>query len=217
MDTIGHYKECYRRAMELFGVKEGCKEAVGGNFVETGNLIAKLVKDLGLKPTDTLVDIGCGPGRLAFALGDYLASGRYVGFDIMEEPLAVARELCDPAYEFRFTDTFDIAMPDDSADMMTFISVWTHLQNHEAFKYLLEAKRVVRPGGKMVVSYAEWGRDACWPLFHENVTYGISPDHIFMQMMNQSQLSVWASRLGLEISFHGDPIGQDVVCFTKVD
>src|SRR5579862_1873540 len=40
----------------------------------------------GLRPDHDVLDIGCGVGRTARYLCDYLESGHYEGFDTMSEP-----------------------------------------------------------------------------------------------------------------------------------
>ena len=55
------------------------------DFKESGNdQLEFLVELCGLQPTDHVLDIGCGVGRLAVPLTRYLNSeGRYDGFDVI--------------------------------------------------------------------------------------------------------------------------------------
>ena len=58
----------------------------------------------GLKPDERVLDAGCGIGRIAVPLTEYLdESGGYEGFDIAPEGIAWCRENITPRYpNFRF-------------------------------------------------------------------------------------------------------------------
>ena len=66
--------------------------AVGGDFETVGVLEYCLLLQEGLKPEHTLVDVGCGSGRLAYQMKDYL-KGTYVGIDVVPELLRYATNL----------------------------------------------------------------------------------------------------------------------------
>ncbi|HUT04255.1 MAG TPA: methyltransferase domain-containing protein, partial [bacterium] len=175
-----------------------------------------LLNSTGLQPHHFLVDIGCGCGRLAHALGDYLAeAGKYLGFDIVEETLEVGRSVSDPSYEFRLIPDFTIDVPDNTADFVMFASVLTHLIDYECYRYLLEAKRIIKLDGKIVVSFARWD-SAYWWEFESLVQHGADPTlAIYINMMTHEMLKAWAKHLELNVSFMGpEHIGQDVAIFT---
>src|SRR5262245_51329776 len=44
--------------------------------------VSWLIDNAGLKPTDRFLDVGCGVGRVAIPLADYLQEGTYRGFEI---------------------------------------------------------------------------------------------------------------------------------------
>jgi SAM-dependent methyltransferase len=120
-----------------------------------------------LRPDHDVLDIGCGCGRLARYLCDYLdPSSRYEGFDIMARPIEWCRENITPNHpNFGFTATplhntiykpdpsfpdaaaFRFPYDDASFDFVAAQSVFTHLLPASAASYLKETARVLRPGG----------------------------------------------------------------------
>jgi SAM-dependent methyltransferase len=98
----------------------------------------------------TCVEIGCGAGRLTRALGSSFE--RVVGLDVSEEMLRMAREACPPNVELRRVDGPQIPLADDAADAVFSCHVLQHLETHEVMAaYLRDARRVLRPGGTLMV------------------------------------------------------------------
>lgn len=150
---------------------------VGGGgvqrFREIGEEFRGLFQEVGgLKPTDNVLDPGCGCGRMAIALGDFLeASARYEGFDIVREYTDWCTENITPQRpNFNFThvdlwnknynpegklqaDTFRFPYEDDSFDFAWLTSVFTHMLPADVAHYLDELHRVMRPGKRVLATY----------------------------------------------------------------
>ena len=58
--------------------------AIGGQFEACGIIEREILIQYGLRPDDYVVDVGCGSGRLAKPLADYLR-GPYLGIDVVPE------------------------------------------------------------------------------------------------------------------------------------
>lgn len=74
----------------------GYKAAVGAdehNWDSHGELQRDFLISQGLRPTHSLLDIGCGTGRLARKVVPYLDPGGYVGVDISIHAIAEAQRL----------------------------------------------------------------------------------------------------------------------------
>jgi SAM-dependent methyltransferase len=142
-----------------------------GDFAATGDeFLAHLIELVGLQPHQRVLDVGCGIGRLARPLAGFLdAGGSYAGFDV--NPVAVgwcqtrydrerfAFTLAD-LYNARFQPTgggkaaeFRFPYDDDAFDVAVAASVLTHLLEDEAEHYLAETVRVLRPGGRALVTF----------------------------------------------------------------
>jgi SAM-dependent methyltransferase len=134
------------KAMEL---------AIGGGFELIGPIEVGLLRHYGLPEDGYLVDVGCGSGRLAKPLSAWL-KGRYLGIDLVPALVAHARKIAArPDWRFEVIQHIGIPEQDDQADMACFFSVLTHLTHEQSYWYLEEARRVLKPGGRIVFSFLE--------------------------------------------------------------
>jgi ubiquinone/menaquinone biosynthesis C-methylase UbiE len=103
---------------------------------------------------ERVLDVGCGEGRFASELDR--AGVRVVGIDVAEEPLRRARER-DPALDLRLVDA-DGPWPleDASFDVLWAGETIEHVADTAG--WLSEARRVLRPGGRLLLSTPAHGR-----------------------------------------------------------
>lgn len=148
------------------------RAAYAREFVTSGNRIAEmLVLYANLQPFQSVLDIGCGIGRVARALTTLLSpAGQYHGFDV--DPAAI--KWCQRAYRpfnnFAFAhapvgyvnvkvnapirgDEFVFPYPNATMDLAFSVSVYTHLSQNVIDHYLAETSRVLRPGGVCVNTF----------------------------------------------------------------
>jgi SAM-dependent methyltransferase len=113
------------------------------------NVIQVALDRLEVGAGSRMLDIACGSGlalRLAEASGAETA-----GIDASEQLMAVARARC-PEADLRTGTMFELPWADESFDAVTSINgIWG-----DCDAALAEAHRVLKPGGRMLISF--WGR-----------------------------------------------------------
>ena len=193
------YRALVRDLIARYPLAEAMSRAVGGSYDALGEVEKQLLIRCGLLPKHTLVDVGCGSGRLAKALVPYLSEGRYLGTDVVAELLDYARQGCPPSWQFAQVEDISIPFAADSANIACFFSVFTHLLHDETYCYLLEAQRVVKPGGRIVFSFLEFEHN--WPIFedtYKTVRAGKANVHI-NTFIGRDAIQAWARHLGMTI------------------
>lgn len=114
-----------------------------------------IIKTAGDTRGKKVLDIGCGDGALSYLLAK--TGALVTGVDNEELGLKFARENFnkeDPErklrYEFIPASAYELPLADESFDLVVSCEVIEHLQYPE--KMLAEARRVLRPGGKLILT-----------------------------------------------------------------
>ena len=101
---------------------------------------------------DAMLDFGCGCGRLFIALHDRPRPGRMIGTDLDAEAIAWCRAHLDGA-EFHINEPLPpLPVEEGLADLVTALSVFTHLDEEYQFRWLEELARVSRQGAVLLLS-----------------------------------------------------------------
>lgn len=139
---------------------------------ELGEEFAGYCRDLcDLKPDGRILDMGCGWGRLAFALTDYLTDGSYEGIDTWRTHVEWAQERIATVhrnFKFHVADiynanynpkgqlqptSFTFPYADNSFDLVYSRSMFTHMQPEEFEHYAGQIARVLKPGGRLLATF----------------------------------------------------------------
>jgi SAM-dependent methyltransferase len=147
-------------------VGDGDFRLIGAEFV------GHFLRYGGLKPWDRVLDLGCGIGRMAVPLTQYLdpKHGSYDGVDVVSAGIGWCAARITPVYpRFHFhhldlanalynptgaVSVADAGLPfdDSSFDFITATSVITHLPPEDVVAYAREIARLLRPGGRCFLS-----------------------------------------------------------------
>ena len=196
---IKDYTEHLARLKASLPLDDALHAVVGGEFEAIGRLEMALIRQYGLGTAPAnVIDVGCGTGRLAVQLApDPQIS--YLGTEIVPDMLSFAAELCArPDWRFEQTRGVGIPASDTSADYVCFFSVFTHLLHAESYRYLDEARRVLKAGGLIVFTFLEFRIPCHWTIF-EATTKATSGSSHLDQFMSRDAIEAWAQHLDLEI------------------
>jgi ubiquinone/menaquinone biosynthesis C-methylase UbiE len=126
----------------------------------------------GLRPDEHMLDVASGIGRKTLPLVAYLNKhGSYQGIDIVKSGVEWCREKYTAQYpNFRFqqidvynkhynpegcfkASEYRFPFPDEHFDFVVLNSVFTHMLTEEVENYLSEIARVLKPGGRSLITF----------------------------------------------------------------
>ncbi len=107
------------------------------------------IDGLEISKGDRALDLGCGNGKTVSAL---LQSGAQVtGLDFSEEAISYCNKTFGNKARFTVSDCSELPFEDGSFDIVTMVHVLEHLDDEQLSMTVSEVKRVLSPGGKIMV------------------------------------------------------------------
>lgn len=166
-----------------------------------GALSDKLEKELvfsfiDVDAGDAVLDVGCGTGNYTIELAKRGAD--VIGIDSSEEMLAWARikaQKADIEASFMAADATNLPFPDSSFDIVISNGLLCFLKEPE--KALIEMRRVLKPGGRLVVGVLN--RWSPWAFFRR--IKGLFKDTIYNQahFISPPELEGLLKRAGFDV------------------
>lgn len=116
---------------------------------------------------ELILDVGCGSGVLAARLAA-CPGVRVMGVDANPAAIAFAsRQFQQPNLEFRQGLVDELNLAPASVDKIAFLEVIEHIHVHQGLAVLQSFRRILRPGGRLVVSTPN--ERSLWPLIEWTV------------------------------------------------
>jgi SAM-dependent methyltransferase len=164
---------------------------VGENFLREF-----VIRRARLKPDHRVLDIGCGIGGKARPLTVYLnLQGGYDGIDIVRDDVEWCRKAYKdyPNFRFHISDLFNkhynprgtlpasgykFPFPNDTFDVIFACSVFTHMLPKDVENYFSEISRILKPGGRAVLTYFLWNEEAAQMVVEGASTIAFPHTHV---------------------------------------
>ncbi|MBN1882855.1 MAG: methyltransferase domain-containing protein [Deltaproteobacteria bacterium] len=119
----------------------------------------KMVKRLGLRPDDTVLELGPGPGFYSPAVARSIPKGTLVLADVQQEMLDIARGRLEKAgiknVEYEKADATSLPAEDETFDVVFLASVLGEVPDRDAC--LGEIRRVLKTGGLLSITEMKLG------------------------------------------------------------
>jgi ubiquinone/menaquinone biosynthesis C-methylase UbiE len=191
--------------------KQGALLAVDGSANEdvlhlTGTYSARQVTTaLALDPSDRVLELGCGVGRIGHLLAPKVA--HWEGADISANMLKVAKERLAEHRNVGFTElvrTSLAPLADASMDKAYCVAVFIHMDKEDFYLYLEELARVVKPGGLIyfdtwnLASRVGWRRFALEAAQYRGADLGTRKDVARNQFSTPDEVRAFLEHAGFE-------------------
>lgn len=230
---------------------------IGGGFLDVSeDYLRYFIQLADLKSHHNVLDVGCGVGRMAYMLAHYLKpEARYEGFDILGNLVEWASANITPVYpnfKFRKVDVYNkhynpkgktlarefrFPYEDETFDFIFLTSVFTHMLGPELRHYVDEFRRVLRPGGRCLMTCFLLNDESKQLVGEKKAVYDLShpagegftcvpDDPEFAIGFDESDMAAWLAERGFEIdgTYYGRWCGrpeftclQDIVVYRKTD
>ena len=159
-----------------------------------------LERFVGVHSTDVVLEIGCGVGRVAPELAPRVAE--WIGTDISGNMVAHARRRLAALPNVRLIELADVGLaeiPSASIDVVYCTVVFMHLYEWDRFKYIAEAHRVLKPGGRLYCDNIDITSSLGWTMFSDAASYPPKERPSYLPMLSSAdELRVYGARAGFE-------------------
>jgi trans-aconitate 2-methyltransferase len=121
-------------------------------------MVREVLDRLQLRGDETVLDAGCGSGRVTAALLERLPDGRVIGVDGSPSMIEAARERLGPEVELRVQDLLELELGGERVDAVFSTATFHWIADHEAL--FASLRRALRDGGALVAQCGGLGNIA---------------------------------------------------------
>jgi SAM-dependent methyltransferase len=162
---------------------------------DTASHVAELT---GVGPDDVVLEIGCGVGRVGAKLAPRCR--QWIGADVSTNMLHYARTALGGFENVSFVRLNGVdlhGIRDESIDVVYCTAVFMHIDEWDRHRYVAEAYRVLRPGGRVYVDNFGLSGDMGWSLFLETskVDAALRPPNVSKSSTGE-ELQIYGERAG---------------------
>ncbi len=196
---------------------EGYSEFLSSEGAYLSRRLAEALTIAGIAAGMHVLDIGCGRGEILRHIHNL--GGRPVGIDYAEAAVRLSRRTVQTAQDIigiYQADAQRLPFADGQFHRVLMLDIVEHLYPHELDRALSEARRVLRPGGRIIIHTAPnvWYDRYAYPVvrlvrtamgqgnrYPKNPREFLVPENAHVHVNEQSALSLWRNlrRAG----FHG--------------
>ena len=193
MESQKNYKNFWN---DKSSTATGAFTAVDGSTNEetarlTGSYSAhQVTAALDLKPTDRVLELGCGVGRIGREIAPHVA--HWEGADIASNMIEVARERLKDHPNVGFTELSRSSLQplaDASFDKAYCVAVFIHMDKEDFYLYLEEMARVVKPGGLIYFDVWNMASTVGWRRYKMEIDQHRGSDHSLRKDVARNQFS----------------------------
>jgi SAM-dependent methyltransferase len=186
---------------EIHSMVHGWVTEIGGSYY-LADLVDEMMKEIGHAPAPgaRVLDFSCSSGRVVRPLAAARPEVSWNGCDPNADAIGWMRDNV-PAVEVLVSPTTPpLPLHDGTFDLVFAISVWSHYSAAAALSWLEELRRLVRPGGHILLT--THGLQAC-------IWFSNNPDHAIGQRLGPDWIADTTKRLQHDGHCFWDVFGED--------
>ncbi len=164
--------------------------------LEIADLVVSSLADAAgrdLREGDVVLDFGCSSGRIVSPLAAWNPGVEWIGCDPNEPAVSWATEHVPGGRFFVSDQRPPLALDAGSVDIAFAISIWSHYAESAAREWLDEMHRVLRPGGRLLLTTHGMYSLGLYQRVHRETEgrYGLSDAHVLEAQRALAARGAW--------------------------